>query len=200
MQNIIGDSLQHQTNEIKRGREAGTHLSQKEFNGNGARTIANALAEQVVKRITYNKKHTNLPYCQPPIIVGYIQNAGQDQRIFDGGHLPTTTKDTEVTETSLAKRPQPYTLTKIQREGGTIRCNIGDSNKSFVPMQLSIHKGNQPLFNLLNIQKPDKNVSKNVATVSTDDEALTDAYAWATYCSECEGLEIPILANLKYGW
>ena len=29
---------------------------------------------------------------------------------------------------------------------------------------------------------------------------MADAYAWATYCSECEGLEFPILANLKYGW
>ena len=52
----------------------------------------------------------------------------------------------------------------------------------------------------LYIQKLNKNVSKNVATVSIDDEAPTDAYAWATHCSECEGLKFPILANLKYGW
>ena len=149
VQNIIGDSLQSQGDKIDRGRDPGLNQLHK----NGTRTIATMLTEQIVRTIEHAQQ-CHVECTNDKRIAGYIQNAGHDQRIFDGGHLPTITK--EATETST-----------------------NGSQKS---------------------QNTDAKTTVNTVFINTEDEQLANAYTRATRCAEQEGLESPILANLKYGW
>ena len=89
----------------------------------------------------------------------------------------------------------------MYRSGETIRCNVEGlkTDNNTEPVYFTIHKGNQPVLDFLHVQRPDVR-SDDTAQVNADKSTMADAYALATYSSESEGLEFPILANHKNGW